>query len=123
MRINHYHHMVGDDLRTRLGKIEAALGQILAALKSAAVKEEQFMTTVDEALQAISDNVSEMPTINDSLEALFKEIAALVVSLKGAALTADQQTRLDTLNALVTSQKERTKSDILANTPQAPPAV
>ena len=70
------------------------------------------MASVDEILAA----VQELPTINDSLDALFAQLQLLIQ--QGSTDPAKLQQALDLLNA----QKERTKAAILANTPAGPPA-
>lgn len=67
------------------------------------------MATIDDILR----EVNELPTINDSLEALFAQLAILIEAGKV------DPAKLDDAMAIIVTQKERTKADIVANTPAA----
>jgi len=72
-------------------------------------KQEQTLASVDEVLAA----VQELPSINDSLDAVFAKLQELITA--GQVNPAKLQEALDMVNA----QKDRTKAAILANTPAA----
>lgn len=86
-----------------------ALAEINQKLDLILTKEIQQMATIDDILR----EVNELPDINASLEALFARLAGLI----GSGDPTKMQQALDILVA----QKDRTKADILANTPAAPP--
>ena len=76
------------------------------------------MANIDDILA----DVSELPTINDSLDALFVQLAQIIADLKaGGGLTPEQQAKLDQIDSVVRTQKDRTKKAITDNTPQATP--
>jgi hypothetical protein len=72
--------------------------------------EGEIMATVDDIL----NDVAELPTIEDSMEKVFTELAALIEAGK------TDPAKLDQAHALVTTYKDKAKASILANTPAAP---
>lgn len=66
--------------------------------------------TIDDIL----NDVSELPTINDSLDALFAQLQALIEAGK------TDPAKLQQAHDLISAQKERTKAAIVANTPAIP---
>jgi len=72
--------------------------------------EDVIMATVDQILA----DVAELPDIEDSMEKLFVQLAALIEAGK------TDPAKLDQAHALVTTFKDKAKAAILANTPAAP---
>lgn len=68
------------------------------------------MATIDDVLAQLT----ELPTIADSLDALFVQLQALIA--QGSTDPAKLQQALD----LIVANKERVKAAIVANTPVAP---
>lgn len=93
----------------RLTLDPVALVEINQKLDLILTKEIQQMATIDDILR----EVNELPDINASLEALFARLAGLI----GSGDPTKMQQALD----ILVTQKDRTKADILANTPAAPP--
>ncbi len=94
-----------------LARIERKLDSIEWLLTRIFQLEVLEMAPVDDILAS----VEELPTINDSLDALFAQLQALIN--QGKTDPAKLQQALDILN----TQKERTKAAIVANTPAATP--
>lgn len=68
------------------------------------------MARIDDLL----DSVTELPSIGDSLDAVFAQLQELI------AQGQTDPAKLEQAIALVATHKERTKAAILANTPAAP---
>lgn len=72
--------------------------------------EDTLMATAEDILT----DVAELPSIEDSMEQLFVELATLIEQGK------TDPAKLDQAHAIVTTFKDKAKAAILANTPQAP---
>lgn len=88
----------------------SAVLRLKKAVRRITYLEAYQMATIDEILT----QVSELDDINDSLDALFVQLQALIQ--QGQQDPAKLQEALD----IIVAQKERTKTAILANTPAAP---
>ena len=107
-RVDVYVHLPESSQGSRFDKIEALL-QVLIT------KENKIMASIDDVLA----QVSELPSINDSLDQVFAKLQELIVA--GGADPAKLQQALD----MIVAQKERTKAAIVANTPasgETPPS-
>jgi hypothetical protein len=92
-----------------LARIERKIDLTLSALGAILRKEQRLMASIDEILT----DVAELPTINDSLDALFVQLQALIEAGK------TDPAKLQQAHDLIVAQKERTKAAIVANTPVA----
>lgn len=114
-------HKLLQAIVTRLDTTNSLLARLVASQPSINIvskmlkQEAQIMATLD----AVLADVSELPTINDSLDAVFAQIATLIAQLKAGGITPAQQAQIDQIDQLVNTQKDRTKAAIVANTPAA----
>jgi ABC-type long-subunit fatty acid transport system fused permease/ATPase subunit len=93
----------------RLKRIEGKLDRVNEKLNVLTKLEAIEMAAIDDILT----EVAELPTINDSLDALFAQLQELIKA--GGTDPAKLQQALE----LLTTQKARTKAAIVANTPVA----
>lgn len=97
-------------LERKLNQIDQKLDRLIALAKTTIKGEVFILANIDEVLASIE----EMPSINDSLDALFLKLQDLIVA--GNSNPAKLQQALD----LLTTNKDRTKAAIVANTPVDP---
>jgi predicted component of type VI protein secretion system len=95
----------------RLKRIEGKLDRINEKLNVLTKLEAIQMSGIDDILT----EVAELPTINDSLDALFAQLQELIKA--GGTDPVKLQQALE----LITTQKARTKAAIVANTPASTP--
>jgi hypothetical protein len=92
-----------------LDSLDRKLDQVLRRLSILSLQGEIEMATIDDML----NELSELPTINDSLDLLFQKLQELI------AAGSTDPTKLQDALAIITTQKARTKAAIVANTPAA----
>jgi hypothetical protein len=97
-------------LQEQLRTITRSLHRAHEKLDDILYGEDVLMASADDIL----NDVAELPTISDSLDSLFVQLAALIEAGK------TDPAKLDQAKAIVDTFKDKTKAAIVANTPAAP---
>jgi hypothetical protein len=98
---------------SQLDRIEGMCRLIVGGLTILMAEEVILLSLADDILAS----VQELPTIDDSLDALFQQLQVLITAGQAGDLAKLQQA-----NDIVSTFKDRTKAAIVANTPAAPTA-
>lgn len=101
--LQHLHDLL-HHLEARVIWLQLAVGSLLEG-------EAKMAKTIDDIL----NDVAELPSIDDSLDALFAQLQALI------AAGQTDPAKLQQASDMITTFKDRTKAAITANTPAAPP--
>ena len=108
MRIDVYVHASDDPVTALLTKVMAALQQM-----------EQTMITLSDKIDALTTEVEQMKTVEQSAVTLLNGLSAIIADLKNGVTDPAVLAKIDAANAALDAAKNDLAAAVTANTPAA----
>ena len=109
----------------KIDALSAKIDHVLSLLAQAATQEQKDMTALDDAITslkaAVAANTSEIASARTLIQGIGSQITNAVAAALAAGATAAQLAELSSLGTTLASDDAGLASDVVANTPAAPP--
>ena len=115
MEINVHVFLHSEEDEEKLDEVLRYQKIIVGILKNIFQKEKDIMATLDETLQAVTDE----STVDDSIIALTTSIKAQLDAILAGGLTPDAQAKVDAIFSGIAANKQKVADAVVANTPAA----